>query len=454
MRLHALGIDIGTTSLSLVLVDEATGIVLDSLTVDHGAFVDDGCPAGRTQDPERILALTLDGVGALIARHGQPSCIGLTGQMHGMLYVDARGEAVGTLYTWQDGRGDLPLADGRSAAQALRSEGLASAAGFGLTTHYCFLKSGRVPKDAVRMTTVSDYLGMKLTGRTVPVLSAEMAASWGAFDLQKRAFEADALEKLGVDPRLLPGVVPGYAVIGETPAGVPVITALGDNQASVIGSVRDVEDTVLINIGTGSQVSFGTRAFIPCGGDIELRPCTGDGYLCVGSGLCGGRAYAMLERFYREIAGTDAPVYDQMQASARAFVAQRGWEAAWRVRTTFSGTRSHPDERGGVAGIGVENFAPGAFTAGVIAGILEELRGEYARMTDLTGRKASRLVGSGNGLRRNPLMRQAAGRLFGMALEIPAHREEAAYGAALAAMAETGRKKSLREAQEMIAYEA
>ena len=451
--MHALGIDIGTTSLSLVLVDEASGAVLDSRTVDHGAFVNDGCPAGRTQDPERILALARDGVDALTAKHGRPACIGLTGQMHGMLYVDARGEAVSPLYTWQDGRGELPLADGRSAAQALREAGLASAAGFGLTTHYSLLKSGQVPRDAARLTTISDYLGMKLTGRTAPVLGAEMAASWGAFDLKRRAFEADALEKLGVDPRLLPEVVPGYAVIGETPEGAPVINALGDNQASVIGSVRDVADTVLINIGTGSQVSFGAHDFIPCGGDIELRPCTGEGYLLVGSGLCGGRAYAMLERFCREIAGTDAPVYDRMQASARSFVERCGWEAAWRVRTTFSGTRSRPDERGAVAGIGAENFAPGAFIAGVIAGILEELRGEYEQMTALTGRKAVRLVGSGNGLRRNPLMREAAGRLFGMPLRIPAHREEAAYGAALAAMAETGRKKSLRDAQEMIEYE-
>ena len=86
-----------------------------------------------------------------------------------------------------------------------------------------------------------------------------------------------------------------------------------------------------------------------------------------------------------------------------------------------------------ITGIGVENFHPGALTVGVICGILNELHEQYEQMCQLTGKKATRLTGSGNGIRRNSLMRRLAEEMFKMPMEIPEYEEEAAYGAALTA---------------------
>lgn len=77
--------------------------------------------------------------------------------------------------------------------------------------------------------------------------------------------------------------------------------SIGDNQASLFGSVRDLKDTVLLNVGTGSQVSLVTERFIECSGSVELRPCTENSYILVGASLCGGRAYAMLEQFSEKL---------------------------------------------------------------------------------------------------------------------------------------------------------
>lgn len=451
--MHTLGIDIGTTTISIVLVNEEDGCLIARETIGHGAFIDDGCPVGKVQDPGKIWGIVRERTAALTAAHGAPACIGLTGQMHGMLYVSAQGEAVSPLYTWQDGRGNLPMDAGKSCAEHLRAAGCgAAAAGYGLTTHYYLLKNGRVPADAAKMTTISDYIAMKLTGNAVPVLGADMAASWGCFDLQKRAFRTEALEKLGVDTKILPEVVREHVIVGHTPEGIPVAVSQGDNQASVIGSVQDIEDTVLINIGTGSQVSVGTKEYFDSEGTVELRPCTADSYICVGSGLCGGRAYAMLEQFYREAAQDAAPRYDLMLAQAQAFLDEYGMDAAWHVETTFSGTRDDPVKRGSIAGIGIENFHPGALTVGLIKGILEELHQSYEAICRRTGHRPGRLVGSGNGLRRNPLMRRIAEEMFGLKMMVPEHQEEAAFGAALCAMAAAGRTKSLSEAQARIRY--
>lgn len=438
--MNVMGIDIGTTSISMVLIDEKTRILTASKTIEHQSFLEgtdsgEGCSKERVQDPERIWRLVRKGMEELTDAYGLPSGIGLTGQMHGMLYVDGGGNAVSPLYTWQDGSGDRPLEGGRSSVRLLSEKVGTVFAGYGLATHFYLQNTGKIPREAKKMTTVSDYIAMKLCGYTEPVIGVDMAASWGCFDLQKKEFLYEALEAAGVDISYLPQVRKDHFIAGRTRDGIPVTGSVGDNQASVFGSVSSLSDTVLLNVGTGSQISFTSEEYVACQGSIELRPCTRDCYLLVGASLCGGRAYAMLEQFYREITGNrEEPYYQKMLEQARAFVEEYGIDEVWDVRTTFSGTRNNPGEKGSIAGISGENFRPGAMTAGVILGILKELYEQYEVMCRLTGKKAKHLAGSGNGIRQNSLMRQLAEEMFGMKMEIPDCKEEAACGAALCAL--------------------
>ena len=417
---YYLGIDTGTTSISIAALSE-THELLASRTLNHESFLPGDSPSSRIQNPERIKSLVLELVEGIVSELGRPSGIGFTGQMHGILYVNARGESVSPLYTWQDSTGDdmLPV---------LREQGLHVSSGYGLATHLHLQRAGKIPADAVRLSTISDYVAMTLCSKTYPVLSSDMAAGWGCFDLQKREFFTDKLARAGVDSSYLPEVVKGYAVIGETRDGVPVVCSMGDNQAAVRGSVKNESDSLLVNVGTGSQVSFVTREYVDVSGDVELRPY-GEEYVLAGSALCGGRAYAILERFYREITGHEC--YGMMAEHAEEFLKSGG--KAWDVETTFMGTRSDPAKRGSISGISEDNFKPGALTVGVIRGILWELHGMYDTMRKLTGREARVIVGSGNGMRKNALMQRLAGEMFGMRVEIPALTEEAACGAALCA---------------------
>lgn len=427
-----MGIDIGTTSISMVLVNRNTKELVARKTVNHESFLKGEILENKIQDPQRIWKIVKETMDELIKAYGKPDGIGLTGQMHGMLYVDEEGEAVSPLYTWQDGSGDQPLENGKSSVELLNEKVGTACAGYGLSTHFYLQKTNKIPKKARKMTTISDYIAMKLCGLTEPVLGMDMAASWGCFELRKKEFLYEALEKAGVDISYLPEVKREHVLVGETEDGIPVMVSIGDNQASVLGSVNSLSDTVLINVGTGSQVSFGTSEYVACQGTMELRPCTKDSYILVGASLCGGRAYAMLEKFYREVTGNETESYYQkMQDQAQQFVETYGSEAAWKVRTTFSGTRTNPDERGMITNIGVENFCPGAMTVGVIAGILEELYEQYEKMCEMTGKRATKLVGSGNGLRKNRIMQELAEKIFGMEMTIPVYQEEAACGAAL-----------------------
>ena len=119
---RAMGIDIGTTTVSVVLLDGMSGELLGKSTVVHGADLPGDLPEAHLQDPDKLTTAALQAAEALMEQCGASDCIGLTGQMHGMLYVNGEGQAVSPLYTWRDGRGVLP-GNGGSCAEQLRRTG-------------------------------------------------------------------------------------------------------------------------------------------------------------------------------------------------------------------------------------------------------------------------------------------------------------------------------------------
>ncbi len=452
--MKALGIDIGTTTISSIILDGENGEVLGSRTVLNDSAVQ-GQDFERLLNPELIWEKSCEVVEDLIRTWGPVDSIGTTGQMHGMLYLDEEGNPVSPLYTWQDGRGDLPYRDGKTYAEYLADvTGIWMATGFGLTTHFYNMVNGLVPENAVKMTTIGDFIGMKLCGAKEPFISGGNAASWGCFNLEEGRFYTEELIRAGVNPDLLPEVINDSRTIGSTPEGVPVSVSLGDNQAGVIGCVKDLKSSVLINVGTSGQVSFGMDRFVKSAGDIELRPCTDGMYFLAGSALCGGRAYAMLEQFFRDVvrmAGGDAaPLYSEM---AKELTNRPPYKDKLKITTKFSGTRSNPEDRGAIENISPLNFTVSNFILGMMEGIAGELHDMYDEMCSLKGEGGTYLIGAGNGLRKNPILRSVFEEMFGMKMEIPAHVEEASYGAALFSLKAAGKFDSLEEAQQMIRYQ-
>lgn len=443
-----IGLDMGSTSLSCVLVDTEAGQVLRALTCPVKGALSSDVPGGICFDPDILVVEAVTLLRETAA--GQPiAAIGLTGQMHGILYTDAEGKAVSPLYTWQDQRGLLFADAAETYVQRLsRLTGYPMAIGYGLTTHYVLTCRNVVSAQAISLCTIADYLAMRLCALTVPCLHESMAHSLGLWQAAEHRFDVDAMALAGMDPDLLPMTVTDVCIQGYTDEGVPVTVAIGDNQAGFLGTVADPAHSVLLNIGTSGQISFQAEQ-LPAGCGMELRPCTGGTQLAVGATLCGGRAYQQVAEFLEDCAllcGVAAPddLYDRMNRAAM------GWQGdALTVRPTFSGTRNDPAIRGAITGISRENLSCGALLRGTVEGIIRELHSLYTSL----GRARppmERLIGSGNALRRNPALRQAAERAFGLPLEIPLHREEAAFGAALIGGVGSGTLCSLSQARQLI----
>ena len=100
-----IGIDIGTTSICGIAIDESNGDVIKSIEKNSNAFIATERSWEKIQSVEKIITLAQNILSELLS--DDTKAIGVTGQMHGILYYDADGNPISPLYTWQDGRGNL-----------------------------------------------------------------------------------------------------------------------------------------------------------------------------------------------------------------------------------------------------------------------------------------------------------------------------------------------------------
>ena len=435
--MNTIGLDIGTTSISAARLDPLTGEVYKTYTIANQSFLQTENSWERIQDPNRIISAVRQLLDEILNDCQDVSVIGLTGQMHGIVYVDAEGNSVSPLYTWQDGRGNLPEADGKSLCHRLSIQhGERFYSGYGLITHLYNLQHELVPKSTAKLCTIMDYLGMVLTGRKRPLVHTSNAASFGFYDIASGTFRQNLLVAEGVDCSILPEITASIAVLGHY-RNIPVTIAIGDNQASFLGSIRHGKEEILINMGTGGQVSLLSDRIL-VGEDIETRPFIEDSYLSVGASLCGGRAYACLAGFFTECAKAfgvaDPDPYTMMDGLLKTY----DHSERLVVNTAFDGTRDHPERRGSICNLTTNNFDPASLTYGVLDGIADELYQRYQTMLNGTHPTHCRMIGSGNGIRKNIHLQRITANKFSMDLEISQCQEEAACGAAIAGFTTTG----------------
>lgn len=420
--MRALGIDVGTTKIAAVTVDVSTGEIH---VCGHAATPT--LPATFEGEHIQDARLIIDIARELIdANMSDDVCaIGISGQMHGIVYLNDQGEAVSPLYTWQDARG-------KSQAEAL---GIST--GYGHATHAYNAENGLVPSEAFGYATIADALCSTLCGLSMPVLHASNASSLGCFDIDKNRFVAPLKEKYPYE------IESAYRIAGSY-RGVPVAVGIGDNQASFLGSACRKGD-LLINVGTGSQVSMMSDHAVS-GGAIETRPGFDGQYLLVGAALCGGRAYAMLHKFFCDVVEMATGTRPEHLYEAMATYQKNAGDASLRFDNTFCGTRQNPSRRGSISGIGTDNFTPEQFCIGLLEGMV----GELAELYGAIGLPANGLVGAGNALRKNPLLQRLCEKRFGASLYLPRHSEEAAVGAALFALISAGKLSDTETAISLI----
>lgn len=507
-----LGLDIGTTTISAVAVDLGTGQVQATVTLANDAECTSAEDRGRGRSEwdagrmaEAAVATVRECVGRLGEgttgglesprhrgicglesplhaadsggtephRHAEVVGIGVTGQQHGVVLVDAGLRPVSPFINWQDRRGEEQVpgeccsyserAAELAGPDAARTSGCTLSTGYMGTTLFWLRATGELPEGATACYA-ADYVASALTGCD-PVTDPTNGASSGLFDLRARTWDDTIVARLGLPRAMLPEVREAGELLGGLsaeaanatglPAGLPVFVGLGDNQASFLGSVADLRETVLVNVGTGAQV--GCFAEMPHHAPpLETRPFARGGYLLVHNILSGGRSYALLHRFFAQVAsellGVEAPddLYERMNGLAAG--APAGSDGLL-CEPYFAGSREDPDRRACLLNASDLNFTPQHLTRSLLEGLARSLLEGCDLLQGATGQPRSRLVGAGNGLRRNAVLSHIVAEAFGMPLRVPTHREEAAYGAALVAGVGAGVFADIEAAAQVVRYQ-
>ncbi|MFC5650049.1 sedoheptulokinase [Paenibacillus solisilvae] len=440
--MYLAGIDIGTTSITVILTKPEDGSVVRMVSKANDAELQRMYVWERAQNADRIVELVAELIEECRDEWTHVHAIGISCQMHGILYVNDEGNAVGPLLTWQDGRGDLLMESGKNYASTLHEwTGYPVHSGFGLVTHFYMTKQGEIPNGAVKLCTIGDYAAMKLCGKAAPLMDCSNAASIGLFSLQKRQFDKEQVSEAGMDASFLPLLADGrQQTVGRTADGKIVCCAIGDNQASFLGAVPSFKGTLLVNVGTGSQVSVYSSDYVVCP-SLETRPFVDGGYLLVGASLSGGKSYELLEQFYRDVCRAfgeidDRRLYEVMNRLAEE--ARRDSAPPLRVGTQFFGTRDQPMSTGFVEGIRADNFNPRQLTAAFLHGILDELDRYAQQLPPAILGSLTRVAASGNGIRYNDTMQRLVKSRWLLPMKFGKVKEEAAFGAAIHAAVGSG----------------
>jgi sedoheptulokinase len=348
--------------------------------------------------------------------------------MHGLVAVDVSLNPLTNLITWRDRR-TAGAADDLCRHAYAAETGCFLHPGYGGLTLHHLMKNGGLPGNTYKILTVPGYIAAKWTGRCV--IDETLAASWGIWNVRENRWHEPLLRVLGIPVEILPEFVAGGAPIGTTPEGITVCNPIGDNQAGVLGALDGDSSAAVVNIGTSSQFSVPLTEFA-FDQRLETRPLPGGGFIQTYAALCGGWAYAYLNRFFREVIEQvggvrmePAAVYDVMERLAADLDS-----GGLRADTRFAGVRNGSPPSGAITGILTDNFTPGHLVRAFAMGIADELAeaSAFARMDRV---EALRVVG--NGARRNPPLLRALETRFGFPCRMAEIAEEAAYGAVRAA---------------------
>lgn len=310
-----LGIDVGTSGCKVLLIDES-GCVLRQASAEYPLSVPR--PMWSEQNPEDWW----QGVQTCLKEIGEPNpdAIGLTGQMHGAVFLDGHDQVIRPAILWNDQR---------TAEECAQIDAVVGAERVRETTCNPPLTGFQLPKllwlrnhepenfERVRsMLLPKDYIRFKLSG--VKATEVSDASGTGIFDVPNRRWSSEMMESLGIAHTVFPEVFESDEVSASTVAsdfladGIPIVGGGGDQAAGAVGTGAVEPGVVSVSLGTSGVVFTAIEGpqFDPRGA-VHTFCHANRSWHAMGVMLaCGGAL-----RWYRDCFGS-GKTYDQLATAA------------------------------------------------------------------------------------------------------------------------------------------
>ncbi len=441
-----LGIDVSTTATKAILVDE-DGRVVGIASSEYGFEVPH--PLWAEQDPALWWTAAQEVIPRALAAAGvtgdDVAAVGLTGQMHGLVLLDAAEAVIRPAILWNDQR---TAAECDAIRAALGPAHLVEVTGNDALTGFTAPKLVWVrvhePDAWARAAHVllpKDYVRLKLTGEFA--MDKADGAGTLLFNLAARNWSGEVLAALGIDPAWMPPTFEGPVVTGVVTAaaakatglraGTPVVAGGGDQAANAVGVGAVVPGRVALSVGTSGVIFATTEAplYEPAGRVHAFCHAVPGRWHLMSVMLS---AAGSLRWFRDALAPGEA--FGDLAASAGEVSAGSG---GLLFLPYLTGERSpHPDPlaRGAFVGLTLAHDRR-YFTRAVMEGVAFGLRDGLDLMVAAGMPRPTQILGSGGGT-ASPVWRQILADVLGAAIATPTTTEGAAFGAAVLASVGAG----------------
>jgi xylulokinase len=438
-----LGIDVGTGGTRAILIDR-TGKVLASHAADH-APIHSEFIGWAEQDPEdwwRASQIAIAGAlkAAVAAGHSAPvEAVGLTGQMHGCVMLDAAGQVLRPALIWCDQR-TQPQCDWLT--QTIGYERLIELTANPALPNFTLTKllwvrehQPEIFAQIAHMLCPKDYVRFRLTGTYA--MDMQEASGTLLLDVVHRRWSAEVAEAAGIPMSWLPPLfegpeicahisAEGAAATGLT-ANTPVAAGAGDQGAGAVGMGILAPGSVSATIGTSGVVFAATAApTLDPKGRLHTFCHAAPGVWHV-MGVTNGAGLS-----FRYLKDTFFPTatYDELTALAAA-VPPASDGLLW-APYLFGERTPHLDPNARAAFVGITASTTSAhFVRAVLEGVAFSLKDTFTLFSELgIGYNRIRLGGGGA---RGPLWRQIQADIYNHSVELLEAEEGGAFGAALLA---------------------
>jgi xylulokinase len=440
-RQTLLGIDLGTSGLKCVLIDEA-GQLLASAFREYTPDLPQ--PDWAEQNPAVWLNATLSAVVELLENSGvdRNSIAGLSfsGQMHSTVFLDHDRQVVRPAILWLDARSAKQVADlnhsiGRSQLAAWIGNPVMP--GFMLSSLLWVRENEpAVWPRVAHVLPPKDYVRLCLTGKIATDYSD--ASSTALLDVRQRTWCAELLKATQLPIEVLPPLHRSTAGVGyltremaqvlQLPAGLPVMCGAGDQEAQAIGNGIIRSGLLSCTIGTGGQL-FTPMDEYRC--DPQLRIHT---FCHAVPSLWHWQAATLTAgaslRWLRDEVLGGRYLYQELADAAQLI--KPGAEGLM-FHPYLAGERTphmNPNLRGSFTGLSLRHTWK-HLTRAVMEGVVFSLFDGLELMRDL-GANFDQVIASGGGT-KHPLWLQLQADVFGTEVRTTQTPEAAAFGAALIA---------------------
>jgi xylulokinase len=459
MARKLLGIDIGTGGTRAVLIDE-TGRVIGSATAEHQPI---SAPhrGWAEQAPNDWWAAACKAVPQCLANAkatvDEVESVGLTGQMHGLVMLDADGKVLRPALIWCDQRTEeecREITEKIGAKRLIELTANPALTGFTLPKIWWVQKhEPEIWKRVKKIMLPKDYVRFRLTG--AHAIDVADASGTLILDVVNRRWSKEMMAASNLSEGMLPKVLESQEISGKISeagakasglkAGIPVVAGAGDQAAGAVGMGIVRPGAVSATIGTSGVVFAATASpeFDPKGRIHTFCHAVPKRWHVMGVTQAAGFSLRWFRDEFGAGGDSSRDPYDRLMDEASH--APAGSDGVLWAPYLMGERTPHldPNARGALVGLSSTHTRAHVVRA-ILEGVAYSLRDTLTIFADLKLPTESIRLGGGGA--RGGLWRQIQADVYGMPVDIVEAEQGPAYGAALLAGVGVGVWSSVDEA--------